>query len=72
MTGVNYLTHYSSQSVFITALFAITFLHDDAGLAGLAITSALTFSQSVYWACRFWTGLELDLKSVLPCGAFRS
>ncbi|KAJ7850608.1 hypothetical protein B0H14DRAFT_2581828 [Mycena olivaceomarginata] len=45
-------------------LFAITFLHDDAGLAGLAITSALTFSQSVYWACRFWTGLELDLNSV--------
>ncbi|KAJ7843057.1 hypothetical protein B0H14DRAFT_2359165 [Mycena olivaceomarginata] len=51
-------------SVFITALFAITFLHDDAGLAGLAITSALTFSESVYWACRFWTGLELDLNSV--------
>jgi hypothetical protein len=62
MTGVNYLTYYSSQSVFITALFAIAFLHDDAGLAGLAITSALTFSESVYWACRFWTGLELDLK----------
>ncbi|KAJ7145739.1 multidrug resistance-associated ABC transporter [Mycena epipterygia] len=26
--------------------------------------SALNFSESVYWACRFWTGLELDLNSV--------
>ncbi|KAJ7725290.1 hypothetical protein DFH07DRAFT_970902 [Mycena maculata] len=53
-----------SISVFTTASFAIAILHDDAGLAGLAITSALTFSESVYWACRFWTGLELDLNSV--------
>ncbi|KAJ7045901.1 hypothetical protein C8F04DRAFT_452844 [Mycena alexandri] len=53
-----------SISVFTTALFAVAMLHDDAGLAGLAITSALSFSESVYWACRFWTGLELDLNSV--------
>ncbi|KAJ6562830.1 hypothetical protein DFH09DRAFT_1035588 [Mycena vulgaris] len=53
-----------SVSVFTTSLFAITALHDDAGLAGLAITSALSFSESVYWACRFWTELELDLNSV--------
>ncbi|KAJ7468712.1 hypothetical protein FB451DRAFT_1560403 [Mycena latifolia] len=53
-----------SISVLTTSLFAITFLHDDAGLAGLAITSALNFSDSVYWACRFWTELELNLNSV--------
>ncbi|KAJ7662919.1 multidrug resistance-associated ABC transporter [Mycena rosella] len=53
-----------SVSVFITALFSITFIQDDAGLAGLAITSALNFSESVYWACRFWTELELDLNAV--------
>ncbi|KAJ7041095.1 P-loop containing nucleoside triphosphate hydrolase protein [Mycena alexandri] len=51
-------------SAFITALFAIATLHNDAGLAGLAITSALTFSGNVYWACRAWTDLELDLNSV--------
>ncbi|KAJ7717556.1 P-loop containing nucleoside triphosphate hydrolase protein [Mycena metata] len=51
-------------SVFTTALFAIAMLHEDAGLAGLAITSALSFSQSVYWACQCWTGLELTLNSV--------
>ncbi|KAJ7811463.1 hypothetical protein B0H14DRAFT_3880074 [Mycena olivaceomarginata] len=51
-------------AVFITALFSITFLDNDAGLAGLAITSALTFTNAVYWACRNWTGLEVDLNSV--------
>ncbi|KAJ7794752.1 hypothetical protein B0H14DRAFT_3888596 [Mycena olivaceomarginata] len=51
-------------SVLITALFSITFLHNDAGLAGLAITSALTLSENLYWTCRFWTDLELDLNSV--------
>ncbi|KAJ7035492.1 hypothetical protein C8F04DRAFT_1221175 [Mycena alexandri] len=51
-------------SVFITALFAVATLHSNAGLAGLAITSALTFSGNVYWACRAWTDLELDLNSV--------
>ncbi|KAJ7715183.1 hypothetical protein B0H16DRAFT_1678542 [Mycena metata] len=52
------------DSVFITALFSIATLHNDAGLAGLAITSALTFSGKLYWACRAWTDLELDLNSV--------
>ncbi|KAJ7080949.1 multidrug resistance-associated ABC transporter [Mycena belliarum] len=51
-------------AVFITALFCITFLHDNAGLAGLAMTCALTFTNAVYWACRNWTGLEVDLNSV--------
>ncbi|KAJ6590007.1 hypothetical protein DFH09DRAFT_1359037 [Mycena vulgaris] len=53
-----------SMAVFFTAMFSIHVLVDDAGLAGLAITSALNFTTSVYWACRFWTGLELDLNSV--------
>ncbi|KAJ7125217.1 multidrug resistance-associated ABC transporter [Mycena epipterygia] len=53
-----------STAVFFTSLFSIYILVDNAGLAGLAITSALNFTTSVYWACRFWTGLELDLNSV--------
>ncbi|KAJ7761604.1 hypothetical protein DFH07DRAFT_903306 [Mycena maculata] len=53
-----------SISVFTTACFAITFLDDDAGLAGLAITSALNFSQGVYLTLRYWTTLELDLNCV--------
>jgi len=35
-----------------------------AGTAGVCITSAMSFCTSVYWACRHWTGLELDLNSV--------
>ncbi|KAJ7062906.1 hypothetical protein C8F01DRAFT_986153 [Mycena amicta] len=50
-------------AVYMTALFSIIVLND-AGLAGLAITSALTFSDNVYWTCRFWTELELNLNSV--------
>ncbi|KAF9025817.1 multidrug resistance-associated ABC transporter [Hymenopellis radicata] len=50
--------------VLITCLFSITVLVDNAGLAGLCITSALSFTTSVYWACRYWTELELDLNSV--------
>ncbi|KAJ6631472.1 multidrug resistance-associated ABC transporter [Mycena sp. CBHHK59/15] len=53
-----------SMAVFFTSMFSIHVLVDDAGLAGLAITSALNFTSSVYWACRFWTGLELDLNAV--------
>ncbi|KAF7331513.1 ABC bile acid [Mycena kentingensis (nom. inval.)] len=51
-------------AVYITALFAIIVLND-AGLAGLVITSALTFSENVYWTCRYWADLELNLKSDL-------
>jgi hypothetical protein len=29
------------------------------------ITSAMAFTTSVYWACRHWTVLELDLKYVI-------
>ncbi|KAF8345519.1 multidrug resistance-associated ABC transporter [Amanita rubescens] len=53
-----------SLSILITTLFSIATLIDEAGLAGLCITSAMGFTSSVYWACRFWTALELDLNSV--------
>jgi len=67
MTNRWLLLHFDflgSISVFTTACFAIAFLDDDAGLAGLAITSALNFSQGVYSTLRFWTTLELDLNCV--------
>ncbi|KAF8890914.1 multidrug resistance-associated ABC transporter [Infundibulicybe gibba] len=50
-------------AVLITTLFSISSLKG-AGYAGLCITSAMAFTMSVYWACRFWTALELDLNSV--------
>ncbi|KAF9526193.1 multidrug resistance-associated ABC transporter [Crepidotus variabilis] len=53
-----------AAAVLITMLFSIAILTDGAGLAGLCITSAMAFTSSVYWACRFWTALELDLNSV--------
>jgi hypothetical protein len=33
-------------SIFVTSLFSIYKLNDDAGLAGLCITSAMTFTTS--------------------------
>ncbi|KAJ7182029.1 hypothetical protein C8R46DRAFT_1186867 [Mycena filopes] len=51
-------------AVFITTLFSIGFLDNDAGLAGLAMSSALTFTNAVHWACRNWPWLEVDLNSV--------
>lgn len=36
-----------------------------SGFEGLVIVSAMGFTMSVYWACRFLTQLELDLKLVL-------
>ncbi|KAJ7054740.1 hypothetical protein C8F01DRAFT_1374331 [Mycena amicta] len=44
--------------------FRSTTLVNDAGLAGLALTSALNLTTSVYWTCYWWTQLELDLNSV--------
>ncbi|KAL0058578.1 hypothetical protein AAF712_014741 [Marasmius tenuissimus] len=52
-------------AVFITAMFSISREGEGvAGIAGICISSALSFTGSVYWACRFWTNLELDLNSV--------
>ena len=48
-------------AVFITTLFALSG-YVSAGTAGFCITSAMTFTTNSYWACRFYTQLELDLK----------
>lgn len=48
-------------AVFVTTLFSLSG-YISAGLAGVCITSAMAFTLSIYWACREWTGLELDLK----------
>jgi ABC-type multidrug transport system fused ATPase/permease subunit len=48
-------------AVLVTTLFALSGMVT-AGTAGICITSAMAFTNSIYWACRFWTGLELDLK----------
>ncbi|KAJ3842758.1 hypothetical protein EV361DRAFT_888642 [Lentinula raphanica] len=53
-----------SLAVLITALFSISRSDARSGLAGICITSALSFTMSVYWSCRVWTTLELDLNSV--------
>ena len=50
-------------AVLITTLFALSG-YVDAGLAGVCITSAMSFTGSIYWTCRLWTSLELDLKYV--------
>jgi len=50
-------------SVLVTTLFALSGWVK-TGIAALCITSAMAFTNSIYWACRFWTGLELDLNSV--------
>jgi hypothetical protein len=51
-------------AVFLTTIFALSGVID-SGLVGVCITSAMSFTMGVYWACRFWTALELDLKCVL-------
>jgi hypothetical protein len=48
-------------AVFLTTIFALLGVVD-SGLADVFITSAMAFTMSVYWACRNWTALELDLK----------
>lgn len=66
MTNRWLLLHFDALGaigVGITTLFALSG-YVRAGLAGVCITSAMSFTESVYWACRFWTALELDLKYV--------
>ncbi|KDR78083.1 hypothetical protein GALMADRAFT_245072 [Galerina marginata CBS 339.88] len=50
--------------VLLTMIFSIATLEHDPGLAAVCITSAMAFTFSVYWTCRYWTSLELDLNSV--------
>ncbi|KAI0672201.1 multidrug resistance-associated ABC transporter [Trametes maxima] len=52
-----------AMGILITTLFALSG-YVDAGLAGVSITSAMSFTGAIYWTCRFWTALELDLNSV--------
>lgn len=66
MTNRYLLLHFDvvgASAVFITTMFALSG-YVSAGMAGFCITSAMTFTNNVYWACRFWTTLELDLKYV--------
>ena len=57
-----------AMGILATTLFALSG-YVGAGLAGVCITSAMSFTTSVYWACRFWTALELDLKYVFSAGS---
>ena len=55
----------SGLAVLITNILAITAtLPGSAGWAALCITSASSLTNNIYWACRSWTQLELDLNSV--------
>ena len=62
------LDFLTAISIFITTLLALSVSPEDreswAGWAALSITSAMTLSNSLYWICRNWTQLELDLNSV--------
>ncbi|KZT66167.1 hypothetical protein DAEQUDRAFT_813713 [Daedalea quercina L-15889] len=58
-----YFDALGATGVLVTTLFALSG-YVQAGTAGVCITSAMAFTTSVYWACRFWTALELDLNSV--------
>jgi len=51
-------------AVLMTTLLALSD-YVPAGTAGLCITSAMSFTMSVYFACRSWTALELDLKYIV-------
>ncbi|EJU04810.1 hypothetical protein DACRYDRAFT_114129 [Dacryopinax primogenitus] len=50
-------------AVFLTTLIALSGWID-VGMAGLTITLSMTFTMSVYWTCRFFSQLEMDLNSV--------
>ncbi|KAI0048024.1 multidrug resistance-associated ABC transporter [Auriscalpium vulgare] len=52
-----------AAAVFTTTIIALSD-YVSAGTAGLCITSAMSFTSYMYYACRFWTQLELDLNSV--------
>ncbi|KAJ7590252.1 multidrug resistance-associated ABC transporter [Mycena floridula] len=50
--------------VLIAAIFSIYNSSNGAGLAALCISSALSFTSSMYTACLFWTNLELNFNAV--------
>jgi ABC-type multidrug transport system fused ATPase/permease subunit len=66
MLNRHLLLHFDAlggMGVLAATLFSLSG-YVSAGTAGVCITSAMSFCTSVYWACRHWTGLELDLNSV--------
>ena len=66
MLNRHLLLHFDAlggMGVLAATLFSISG-YVSAGTAGVCITSAMSFCTSVYWACRHWTALELDLNSV--------
>ncbi|KAI6042315.1 hypothetical protein EDC04DRAFT_2564267 [Pisolithus marmoratus] len=50
-------------AVLVTTLLAL-YEHVDAGTAGLCMTSAMLFTMSMYFACRFGASLELELNAI--------
>jgi len=66
MLNCHLLLHFDAlggTGVLAATLFSLS-IYVSAGMAGVCITSAMSFCMSVCWACRHWTGLELDLNSV--------
>ncbi|KAH9903343.1 multidrug resistance-associated ABC transporter [Cubamyces lactineus] len=74
-TGIWYMSWMTSRWLLVTfdalgatAILAATLFalagYKDAGMAGVCITSAITFTESVSWTCRFWTDVELEFNSV--------
>ncbi|KAJ6508827.1 hypothetical protein C8R45DRAFT_815212 [Mycena sanguinolenta] len=55
--------YLGSTAVLFTSLLSVS-AFVPAGLAGICITSAMTFSHMSYYACRFYTNLQVDLNAV--------
>ncbi|KAF7974527.1 hypothetical protein HWV62_11990 [Athelia sp. TMB] len=58
-----YFDALGALAVYITTLFSLS-PYVTAGTAGLCITSAMAYTTSIYWACRYYTTLEGDINSV--------
>ncbi|KAJ7254410.1 hypothetical protein B0H12DRAFT_1115460 [Mycena haematopus] len=55
--------YLGASAVLTTSLLSVS-AFVPAGLAGICITSAMIFSQMSYYACRFYTILQVDLNAV--------
>ncbi|KAF7346252.1 ATP-dependent bile acid permease [Mycena sanguinolenta] len=55
--------YLGATAVLFTSLLSVS-AFVPAGLAGICITSAMTFSHMSYFACRFYTNLQVDLNAV--------
>ena len=55
----------SSLVTFVAGVFIVLSVGKiDAGLAGLSLTYALTFSESVIWVVRLYSSMEMSMNSV--------